>query len=82
MSPHFHAVNTGAGTNGTDGTENSEEFFDGDASADRCPKCVHHVPATYPEGLCAEGYCQQNLPCHDFSMKTDTTSSTVPEDLF
>jgi len=29
-------------------------------------ECVHHRPATYPGGLCAKEYCQQDLLCHDF----------------
>ena len=32
-----------------------------------CQKCFHHVPATCPDGLCAEGYCQQDLKCYDFT---------------
>jgi hypothetical protein len=36
----------------------------------RCPNCAHHCPETYPDGLCAEGYCQMDLPCHDLTTGT------------
>jgi hypothetical protein len=38
----------------------------------RCPNCVHHRPENYPDGLCAAGYCQMNLPCHDHKEITKT----------
>jgi putative DNA primase/helicase len=42
----------------------------------RCPNCVHHRPNTYPtQGLCGEGYCQQDLPCHDYKIaKTENVA--------
>jgi len=41
-----------------------------------CPKCVHHTPEEYPDGLCQQGYCQMDLPCHDYeeTAKTETAA--------
>jgi len=43
----------------------------------RCPDCRFHIPETYPGGLCASGYCQQDLKCHDYEevAKTEITTS-------
>jgi hypothetical protein len=51
---------------GTDGFEDSPNPESASPESLRCPNCVHYRPATYPNGLCAEGLCQMDLPCHDF----------------
>jgi hypothetical protein len=41
-----------------------------------CQECAYHRPATYPDGLCKEGLCQQDLPCCAF------VESTIDSDRF
>jgi hypothetical protein len=64
---------------GLHGLENSEKFFSsesGEESADNLPVpsfpncllCAHYCFDTYPNGLCLQEYCQQNLPCHDYKL--------------
>ena len=71
MMPPGNTVNIGVRHNRHERHEKTENNFDGECASELpppgCQKCVYHVPTTYPDGLCAEGYCQQNLPCHDFT---------------
>ena len=78
MMPGGDTVKTGTGHTGHNGHEKTGESIDVKSLPETpppgCKKCVHHVPATYPDGLCAAGYCQQNLKCHDFTEIANTNT--------